>query len=66
MAVKFEIVKNFYVRSDIVYTCPGINDFVTIWDDNGKKYIKRKYYLLMHIKEVYALFAFENPNIDIS
>ena len=58
-------VKEFFMRSDIVYTCPGIKDQVTVWDDDGNKTKLRKYYLLMHVKEVYALFKSEHPDIKI-
>ncbi|CAL4130964.1 unnamed protein product [Meganyctiphanes norvegica] len=61
-----EQVRLFFIRSDIVYTCPGIHDVVTVWDDSGKKIKKRKLYLLMHLKEVYALFVLEHPSIKIS
>lgn len=48
-------VKDFYFQPNIVYTCPGMRDFITVWSE-GKKYKLQKHYLLMFLKEAYALF----------
>ena len=37
-----KLVKEFYFRTDIVYTMPGMNDEMTIWT-NGKKEKLRKF-----------------------
>ena len=48
-------IKDFYLNTDIVYTMPGMNDELTVWE-NGVKSKIRKYYLIMFLKEVYELF----------
>ena len=52
---KVYLNKQFYFRSDIVYTIPGNGDEMTVWDDNGKHKLQ-KYYLTMYLKEAYAIF----------
>ena len=52
---KVYLNKQFYFRSDIVYTIPGKGDEMTVWDDNGKHKLQ-KYYLTMYLKEAYAIF----------
>ena len=52
---KVYLNKQFYFRSDIVYTIPGKGDEMTVWDDNSKHKLQ-KYYLTMYLKEVYAIF----------
>ena len=47
-------IKQFYYRSDIVYTMPGKGDEITIWNEGKQKL--RKYYLTMYLKEAYALY----------
>ena len=56
-----EQVRQFFFRTDIVYTCPGINDTITIWDEGGKKLKLRKFYLLMHLKEAHAFIFTRKP-----
>ena len=46
-------IKEFSYRSDIVYTMPGKDDEMTVWDDEGKHKL-RKYYLTMYLKEAHA------------
>ena len=41
---KKDKIINFYYRSDIVYTAPGLKDEMTVWTETGKTKI-RKYYL---------------------
>ncbi|RUS88032.1 hypothetical protein EGW08_004198 [Elysia chlorotica] len=60
-----EAVKTFYVRADIVYTTPGMNDYITIWS-NGEKTIERKYYLTMFLKEAFELFRKSHLEVEIS
>lgn len=43
-----------------------MKDIVTVWNEFGKKLKLRKYYLVMHLKEAYALFSLENSDINIS
>ena len=59
-----KLVKEFYFRTDIVYTMPGMNDEMTIWT-NGKKEKLRKHYLVMYIKEAHSLFLSAYPNESI-
>ena len=56
-------IKQFYYRSDIVYTMPGKGDEMTAWNEEGKQKL-RKYYLTMYLKEAYALYleTCENDN----
>ena len=39
-------IKQFYYRSDIVYTVPGKGDEMTVWNEEGKQKLQ-KYYLAM-------------------
>ena len=34
--INVEKIKEFYYRTDIVYTMPGKGDEMTVWDENGK------------------------------
>ena len=60
---KVYLNKQFYFRSDIVYTIPGNGDEMTVWDDNGKHKLQ-KYYLTMYLKEAYAIFLESCENED--
>ena len=42
-------VKQFYYRTDIVYTMPGKGDEMTIWTEEGRKRV-RKYFPTMSLK----------------
>lgn len=57
-------IKNFYFRSDVVYTMPGMNDEITVYDSGGKVKL-RKYYLTMYLREDYSLFKIENDNLEV-
>lgn len=57
-------IKNFYFRSDVVYTMPGMNDEITVYDSGGKVKL-RKYYLTMYLREAYSLFKMENDNLEV-
>lgn len=59
-----ELVVAFLFRTDIVYTAPGMQDEITIWENGIRKRV-RKYYLTMHLKEAYALFKAENQDLKI-
>ena len=59
-----ERVKEFYYRTDIVYTTPGMREEITVWN-NGKKEKLRKYHMTMYLKEAYALFKMSNPEVNI-
>lgn len=58
------LVKEFYFLPNIVYTTPGMQDEMAYWG-NGKKETLRKYYLMMPLKEVYALFCERYPGVKI-
>ena len=60
---KVYLNKQFYFRSDIVYTIPGKGDEMTVWDDNGKHKLQ-KYHLTMYLKEAYAIFLESCENED--
>ena len=60
---KVYLNKQFYFRSDIVYTIPGNGDEMTVWDDNGKHKLQ-KYYLTIYLKEAYAIFLESCENED--
>lgn len=47
--------QNFFFRTDIVYTTPGVKDEMVVWE-NGQKKRLRKYYLTMFLREVYAIY----------
>ena len=55
-----EAIKEFYFRSDISYTMPGMKDQITIWDEFGKQHLQ-KHYLTMYIREAYAVFKATRP-----
>ncbi|GBM13664.1 hypothetical protein AVEN_148187-1 [Araneus ventricosus] len=59
-----ELVAEFLCRTDIVYTAPGMQDEMTIWENGIKKRV-RKLYLTINMKEALALFQEENPSINI-
>jgi len=52
-------VINFYYRPDIVYTMPGMKDEMVVWDKEGNKERRRKYFLTMFLREAYAIYANE-------
>lgn len=60
----FSKVVDFYLRSDIVYTCPGMKDSMTVWQE-GKKSVLQKHYLTMFLKEAFFIFKEENPDFEI-
>ena len=43
---------------------PGMHDEMTVWE-NGIKSKRRKYYLIMFLKEVYELFKQSYPDITV-
>ena len=59
-----KLITNFYVNTDVVYTMPGMHDEMTVWE-NGIKLKRRKYYLIMFLKEVYELFKQSYPDITV-
>ena len=46
-----EAVKKLFFRSDISYTMPGAKDKMVVWDEFGKKRL-RKYYLTMYLRKL--------------
>ena len=47
--------RNFFFRPDISYTMLGLNDVITVWNDSGKKKL-RKYYLTMFLREAHEVY----------
>ena len=47
-------IKQFYYKSDNVYTVPGKGGEMTVWNEEGKQKLWN-YYLTMYLKEGYAL-----------
>lgn len=62
--IDYSEVKEFFLRPDIVYTCPGMKDVVTVWE-NGIKQKLQKHYMTMFLKEAYYIFKESNPNFKI-
>lgn len=60
----YTTVKDFFFRSDVVYTCPGMNDYITVWE-NGVKAKLQKHYLCVYLREAYYMFREINPNFEI-
>ncbi|XP_063228207.1 uncharacterized protein LOC134534095 isoform X1 [Bacillus rossius redtenbacheri] len=58
-------VINFLYRPDIVYTCPGMKDVLTVWE-NGKKVKLQKHFMTMFLHEAFYIFKEENPDYKIS
>lgn len=61
---RYDDVKAFYYRPDIVYTCPGANDFIVVWE-NGIKKKCQKHYLTLYLREAFCIFKEFFPNIEI-
>ena len=55
---------NFYYRSDIVYTAPGLKDEMTVWTEAGKTKM-REYYRTVYLREVFSVFKAENQDCEI-
>lgn len=58
------LIKNFFFRTDIVYTAPGLKEEMTVWEC-GKKLKLRKYYLVMYLKKTYELFKRTHPDVKV-
>ena len=59
-----KLIRDFFFRTDIVYTAPGLKEEMTIWED-GKKHKLRKHYLVMYLREAYALFRKTYSNVEV-
>ena len=57
-------ISDFYYRQDISYAMPGTKDHMTVWE-NGKKSRLRKHYLVMFLREAFALFTESHPNVRV-
>ena len=53
--------RDFFFQPDISYTMPGLNDVVTVWDDSGKKKL-RKYYFTMFLREAHEVYCQTQDN----
>ena len=54
-----------FFEKDIVYTAPGLKDYVTVYG-GGKKQRLRKHYLTMFLREAFSVFKARYPEISIS
>ena len=61
-----DTVVDFFFRTDIVYTSPGMKEEMTVWTDDGEKQRLRKYYLTMYLKEAHLLFTSTHPDIQVN
>ena len=52
-------VMDFYFRPDDVYTMPGMKDEMVVWDSDGNKQRKRKYFLTMFLREAFIIYRSE-------
>ena len=59
-----KLITDFYVNTDVVYTMLGMDDEMTVCK-NGIKSKRRKYYLIMFLKEIYELFKQSYPDITV-
>ena len=57
-------VINFYYHSDLLYTAKSLKEEMTVWTETGKTKM-RKYYLTMHLREVFAMFKGEDLDCEI-
>ena len=57
-------VRDFFYQTNIVYTTPGQKDEMAIWE-GGKKIKLRKFYLELTVKEAFALFMEQYPNVKV-
>ena len=58
------MVRDFFFQTNVVYTSPGQKDEMTVWE-GGKKVKLRKYYLELTVKEAYAVFKEQHPNVQV-
>lgn len=58
-------VTSFYFNDQISRASPNMKDYVTVKEDNKRKKVSVKH-LMYSIKEVYAMFREENPDVKIS
>lgn len=58
-------VSDFYNDPSIVFICPGMNDVMALWNENGQKEKKTKMYLQMFIKEAYYMYKQKYPDDKI-
>ena len=61
--VKSQVV-DFYYKTDVIYSAPGLKDEVTVWTQRGKEKM-RKYYLKMHLCEVRDMFKTVYPDKEM-
>ena len=53
------------MEKDIVYTAPGLKDYVIVYEGR-KKQRPRKHYLTMFLREAFSVFKARYPEISIS
>lgn len=57
---------NFYLDPEVSRELPGMKDFVSVRNCDGKKEHKQKRLVLGNLKEIYSFFKEKNPNLKIS
>ena len=61
---KQKLINKFFYEMDIVYTAPGMKDFITVWE-NDKKQRLRKYYSTVYLSEAHGIFKAKHPDVTI-
>ena len=56
-------VVDFYYQTDVICTAPRLDE-ITVWTEKGEEKM-RKYYLMMYLHEVYAMFKTVYPDCEI-
>ena len=59
-----KIINDFYFRTNLVYTAPGKDDYITV-RNKGEKENLRKYYLTVFLREAFCMFKDLHPDIEI-
>ena len=64
-----QVVSTFYVSNEVSWQAPGRKDYITIRekDSTGKqvKRVEQTRYMLMSLKEAYAIFCENNPDVKV-
>lgn len=58
-------VKEFYCSDEISRPCPGMRDFVKLYDNTGEKCKIQRRLVLMNLREAYQLFKIKYPDAKI-
>lgn len=58
-------IEEFYCSDEISRSCPGMREFVKLYDENGESVKVQRRLILMNIREAYELLKIQNPNDKI-